>query len=73
MATWRTSTYDLERIEMLTAISTAEDPITRGLLRDAAISINDDLVALHGIDLGPFRRAMATLMVISSLHRQGQV
>jgi hypothetical protein len=40
--------------EVLTAMSTAEDPITRGILREAAISINADLVALHGIDLGPF-------------------
>ena len=40
--------------EALTAMSTAEDPISRGHLREAAISINADLVALHGIDLGPF-------------------
>jgi hypothetical protein len=40
--------------EVLTSMSAAEDPITRGHLRDAAISINADLVALHGIDLGPF-------------------
>jgi hypothetical protein len=39
---------------VLTAMSTAEDPITRGLLRETAISINADLIALHGIDLGPF-------------------
>jgi hypothetical protein len=40
--------------DVLTAMSTAEDPITRGRLREAAVSINADLVALHGIDLGPF-------------------
>jgi hypothetical protein len=41
--------------EVLTSMSTSEDPITRGLLHDAAaISINADLVALHGIDLAPF-------------------
>jgi hypothetical protein len=40
--------------EVLTAMSTAEDPITRGYLREAAIGINADLVALHGIDVGPF-------------------
>jgi hypothetical protein len=40
--------------DALTAMSTAEDPITRGLLHEAAISINADFVALHGIDLGPF-------------------
>jgi hypothetical protein len=39
---------------VLTAMSTAEDPITRSMLREAAVSINADLVALHGIDLGPF-------------------
>jgi hypothetical protein len=40
--------------EVLAAMSTSEDLNTRGLLREAAISINADLVALHGIDLGPF-------------------
>ena len=40
--------------EVLAAMSTAEDPIVRDHLREAAISINADLVALHGIDLGPF-------------------
>jgi hypothetical protein len=40
--------------DALAAMSTAEDPITRSTLREAAISINADLVALHGIDLGPF-------------------
>jgi hypothetical protein len=39
---------------VLTAMDTAKDPIRRGALRDAAISINADLVALHGIDLGSF-------------------
>jgi hypothetical protein len=40
--------------DALTAMTTAEDPITRGHLREAAMSINADLLALHGIDLGPF-------------------
>jgi len=40
--------------DVLTAMNTAEDRITRGHLREAAISINTDLVALHGTDLGPF-------------------
>lgn len=40
--------------EVLTAMSTAEDPIARGHLREAAIGINADLVALHGDDLGHF-------------------
>ena len=40
--------------DALTAMSTTEDPIARGHLRNAAISINADLLALHGIDLGPF-------------------
>jgi hypothetical protein len=40
--------------DALSAMNTDEDPIARGLLREAAVSINADLVALHGIDLGPF-------------------
>lgn len=40
--------------DVLTAMSTAEDPITRIYLREAANRTNADLVALHGIDLGPF-------------------
>ncbi len=39
---------------VLTAMSTAADPIRKSILRDAAISINADLGTLHGIDLGPF-------------------
>jgi hypothetical protein len=31
----------------------AGDPITTGILRKTAISINADLVALHGVDLSP--------------------
>jgi hypothetical protein len=40
--------------EVLTAMDTAEDPISRGILRETAISINGDLVVLHGVDLSPF-------------------
>jgi hypothetical protein len=40
--------------DALAKMGAAKDPITRGILREAAISINADLVALHGIDLGPF-------------------
>jgi hypothetical protein len=38
----------------LAAMEEAEDPITTGILREAAISIDADLVALHGVDLSPF-------------------
>ena len=40
--------------DTLTAIAKTDNPTTRGVLRETAISINADLVALHGIDLGPF-------------------
>jgi hypothetical protein len=40
--------------EVLTAMSTAEASITRGILHEAAIGISADLVALRGIHLGLF-------------------
>ena len=40
--------------DALTAIDATEDPNSKGLLRETAISINADLIALHGVDLGPF-------------------
>lgn len=40
--------------DALTAMDATGDPMARGVLRETAISINVDLVALHGTDLGPF-------------------
>jgi hypothetical protein len=40
--------------EALAAVDATEDPRIKAMRREIAISINADLVALHGIDLGPF-------------------
>jgi hypothetical protein len=40
--------------DVLTAIDTTDDPLAKSALRETATSLAADLVALHGIDLGPF-------------------
>ena len=40
--------------DALTAMDATGDPMDKGVLRETVISIKADLVALHGIDLGPF-------------------